>query len=72
MPSEQYGNDDRYKVQGPTIRGPRKPVHVCDDRTHLQMHATSSLWSKSLDRFGSQHAQAPGEQRTAPYPPDAA
>ena len=71
MPSVQYGKDDRY-VQGPAIRGPRNPVHVRDVRTHPQMHATSSLWSKSLDRFGSQHVQAPGEQRTAPYPPDAA
>jgi hypothetical protein len=64
----------RYCVSthGRGIRGPRNPVQVCDVGTHPHMHATCSLWSKSLDRFGSQHVHAPGEQRAAPYPPDAA
>src|SRR3981081_3476325 len=57
-------------TQGRRIRGPRNPVQVCVVGTPPHSLATRSLWSKSLDRFGSQHVHAPGERRAAPYPPD--
>src|SRR5579864_4647248 len=47
--------------QGRGMRGPRKPLHFCEVCTHIHMQASCSLCSKSLERFGSQHAHAPAE-----------
>jgi hypothetical protein len=64
-------NEPRYKLLWQTVAIVASMLMFASLRPSTT-DVTCSLWSRSLDRFGSQHVHVPGEQRTAPYPPDAA